>query len=75
MLVAAGDLDGREKPSDEVIPRHFSADPYKYDPVPKRDERFKDPYNMGVNADAMLFNPDSQPLPKIIMCISNGCVK
>jgi hypothetical protein len=25
------------------------------------------PYNMGVNAEAMLFNPDVQPLPKTLM--------
>lgn len=67
MLAAAGDLDGKEKPSGRNVARHFSATPYKYDPVPKRDERFKDPYNMGVNAEAMLFNPDIQPLPKTIM--------
>ena len=45
----------------------FSAVPYKYDGVPKRDERLKDPYNMGVNAEAMLFNPEVEPLPKSIM--------
>jgi hypothetical protein len=67
MLAAAGDLDGTEKPSGENVARYFSATPYKYDPVPKRDERFKDPYNMGVNAEAMLFNPDIQPLPKTVM--------
>jgi hypothetical protein len=41
--------------------------PYKYDPVPVRDERFKDTYNMGVNAEAMLFDPDIPPFPKTIM--------
>jgi hypothetical protein len=45
----------------------FSATPYKYDGVPRRDERFRDPYNMGVNAEAMLFNPEIEPLPKSIM--------
>jgi hypothetical protein len=67
MLAAAGDLDGKPEPSGEVVARHFSAVPYQYDPVPKRDERFKDPYNMGVNAEAMLFNPAIDPLPKAIM--------
>ncbi len=67
MLAAAGDLDGKEKATEEVVSRHFSELPYKYDPVPKRDARFKDPYNMGVNAEAMLFNPDIQPLPKTLM--------
>jgi hypothetical protein len=67
LLAAAGDLDGKERPTEETVARHFSKDPYKYDPVPKRDARFKDPYNMGVNAEAMLLNPDIQPLPKTIM--------
>jgi len=67
LLGAAGDLDGKQEPSEKVIARHFSAVPYRYDPFPRRDERFLDPYNMGVNAEAMLFNPDIQPLPKTIM--------
>jgi hypothetical protein len=67
MLAAAGDLDGKLEPSGEVVARHFSAIPYQYDPVPKRDERFNDPYNMGVNAEAMLFDSRIQPLPKTIM--------
>jgi hypothetical protein len=67
MLGAAGDLDGREEPSGETVELHFSSKPYIYDPVPKRDERFIDPYNMGVNAEAMLFNPAIEPLPKTIM--------
>jgi hypothetical protein len=67
MLAAAGDLDGKLEPSGESVSRHFSAVSYKYDPVPVRDERFQDPYNMGVNAEAMLFNPEIPPLPKTIM--------
>jgi hypothetical protein len=67
MLAAAGDLDGSQKPSGEQPARSFSATPYIYDPVPQRDERFIDPYNMGVNAEAMLLDPDVEPLPKTIM--------
>jgi hypothetical protein len=67
ILAAAGDLDGREVKSGEKVERHFSAKPYKYDPVPKRDERFIDPYNMGVNAEALLFDAEVAPLPKTIM--------
>lgn len=67
LLAAAGDLDGKEPKSGKGIERHFSATPYRYDPVPRRDERFKDPYNMGVNAESMLFDPEIQPLPKTIM--------
>lgn len=67
MLAGAGDLDGKKQPNKRSTPRRFSAIPYKYDPVPVRDERFKDPYNMGVNAEAMLFDPDIPPFPKTIM--------
>ena len=67
MLAAAGDLDGKQEPTGEVLARRTSAAPYTYDPVPQRDARFKDPYNMGVNAEAMLFDPDIAPLPKTIM--------
>jgi hypothetical protein len=67
MLAAAGALDGKEKPTGENVARHFSAVPYEYDPVPKRDTRFKDPYNMGVNAEAFLFDPEVPPFPKTIM--------
>jgi hypothetical protein len=67
MLAAAGALDGKEKLTGENVARHFSAVPYEYDPVPKRDTRFKDPYNMGVNAEAFLFDPEVPPFPKTIM--------
>ena len=67
LLAAAGDLDGKQKATGENVARHYSATPYKYDPVPKRDARFQDPYNMGVNAEAMLFNPEVKPLPKTLM--------
>ena len=67
MLAAAGSLDGTAAASGEAVDREFSLSPYVYDPVPKRDERFKDSYNMGVNAEAMIFDPHTDPRPKLIM--------
>jgi hypothetical protein len=67
MLRAAGDLDGSQNESGEEWHRIYSAKPYRYDPVPQRDERFHDSYNMGVNAEAMLFDPSVEPLPKTIV--------
>lgn len=67
MLAAAGDLDGKKEPTGEVVAAHFSVVPYKYDPVPKRDQRFTDSYNMGVNAEALLFDDSIEPFPKLIM--------
>jgi hypothetical protein len=56
-----------EQAAVEPVERVFSIIPYRYDPVPRRDERFRDPYNMGVNAVALLFDPAIAPLPKTIM--------
>ena len=65
-LVAAGSLDGVEKTS-APPQRIHSGKPYKYDGVPKRDERFSDPYNMGVNAEVFLYDEKFPPEPKTLM--------
>jgi hypothetical protein len=81
-LAAAGRLDGTGKPSrithdksdagengeNEVkVPRHHSAKPYQYERVPKRDRRFPDPFNMGVNAEVFLYDKSFPPEPKTLM--------
>jgi len=66
-LIASGGLDGTAPVKDVSLSRQFSAKPYVYDGTPKRDERFVDPYNMGVNAEALLFDPEISPLPKTLM--------
>jgi hypothetical protein len=66
-LTAAGELDGTQPPSGKTIARQHSAKPYRYDPVPKRDMRFPDPYNMGVNAEAFLYDEHYPPAPKVLM--------
>ena len=38
-----------------------------YDGVPRRDERFPDPYNMGVNAESFLYDPQQPGEPKVLM--------
>jgi hypothetical protein len=55
-------LDPTAKPT-----RRFSTTPYEYDPVPRRDERFIDPYNRGVNAEAFLYNPEMPASAKVLM--------
>ena len=67
ILRAAGDLDGTQMPIEAKVEPFFSVVPYRYDPVPRRDSRFKDSFNMGVNAEAMLFDSDVEALPKSIM--------
>jgi len=66
-LAAAGGLDGTAAPNGKSIARQYSATPYQYDPVPRRDERFPDPYNMGVNAEVFLYDPQFPPEPKTLM--------
>ncbi|MBI3853282.1 MAG: hypothetical protein HY298_23780 [Verrucomicrobia bacterium] len=66
-LAAAGGLDSTAQPVAKKINRLHSAKPYKYDSVPKRDERFPDPYNMGVNAEVFLYDEKFPPEPKTLM--------
>jgi hypothetical protein len=66
-LAAAGGLSGADAPADLKPQPHYSATPYVYDRVPKRDERFKDSYNQGVNAEAFLYDPEFEPQPKVLM--------
>ena len=54
-------------PLTKDLPRQHSARPYQYDPVPKRDERFPDPYNMGVNAEVFLYDEKLPAKPKTLM--------
>lgn len=69
LLIAAGDLDGTQPiPANSQRPtRQFSATPFKFDGFPKRDERFTDPYNMGVNAEVFLYDEGFPPEAKTLM--------
>ena len=66
--LAAGDLDGASR---KVNPpeRLYSAKPYVYDPMPKRDERFQDLWNQGVNPEAFLYDPEFEARPKTLMML------
>lgn len=66
-LAQAGELDGARPPAETPVRRGHSATPYRYDPVPRRDERFPDPYNMGVNAEVFLYEPKYPPSAKVLM--------
>jgi hypothetical protein len=66
-LAAAGGLGGTQTASGKPVQRRHSAKPYEYDRVPKRDERFPDPYNMGVNAEVFLYDEHFPPEPKTLM--------
>jgi hypothetical protein len=60
-------LDGADGRGTGEVGRVYSGRPYVYDGVPRRDERFKDSYNAGVNPEAFLYNPEYPPGPKVLM--------
>src|ERR1051326_199631 len=51
----------------DQLSRLYSAKPYQYERVPKRDRRFPDPFNMGVNAEVFLYDKSFPPEPKTLM--------
>lgn len=65
-LAAAGNLNGAGTISTPPVRIH-STKPFHYDNVPRRDERFPDPYNMGVNAEVFLYDNQFPPEPKTLM--------
>jgi len=67
LLAQAGGLDGSAPPGEGAPERMFSATPRAFDGVPRRDERFPDPYNMGVHAEAFLYDPKFPPEAKTLM--------
>lgn len=65
-LAAAGGIDGAA--TEGPLPsREWSVQPARFDGVPKRDERFPDPYNMGVNAEVFLYDPAAPLDGKVLM--------
>ena len=68
-LAAAGGVDGTDVPSGRPPARMHSAQPYVYDPIPQRDERFQDLWNQGVNPEAFLYTPGIPARPKTLMML------
>jgi hypothetical protein len=70
MLAAGKATDGAARALNEEMPRRWhSARPFEYDRIPKRDERFLDVWNQGVNAESFLYNPDLPAKPKTLMML------
>lgn len=67
LMAAAGGLDGAATPEPCTIPPFYSDKPLAYDKTPKRDERFPDPYNMGVHAEEFLYDPQYSARDKTLM--------
>ena len=51
----------------ELIEREYSLEPKNFDGFPRRDERFPDPYNMGVNAEVFLYDEDMPAQAKTLL--------
>jgi hypothetical protein len=66
-LAAAGGIDGTEPRGGAIPARRNSAVPFRYDGTPRRDARFPDPYNMGVNAEVFLYDPAMPAEAKVLM--------
>jgi hypothetical protein len=70
LLYLAGGLDGTKSTTDgKEISRRYSKKSYQYDPIPRRDERFTDPWNQGVNAESFLYNPEFPARAKALMML------
>lgn len=65
LLAQAGGLDGTKEAAGGEVVRHNM--PRAYDSAPQRDERFSDPYNMGVHAEKFLYDPSMPEDAKTLM--------
>jgi hypothetical protein len=68
-LAAAGSLDGSCATAGPCAlpPAQYSQQPYEYQGEPRRDERFRDSYNAGVNAEAFLYDEHFPARAKTLM--------
>lgn len=67
-LAAAGGLDGIQVAVTSQVPGpRYSKAAFVYDSDPKRDERFQDPYNMGVHAEVFLHEDRFADRDKVLM--------
>lgn len=67
LLAAGGGFGETEPAASATAERMFSARPRSYDKVPRRDQRFRDPYNMGVHAEAFLYDENMPASAKTLM--------
>ncbi len=67
LLRQAGGLDGSAPEETGTPERQFSKTPAAYNPAPRRDERFRDSYNMGVHAEVFLYDEHFPAPPKTLM--------
>lgn len=66
-LAAAGGLDGARTATAGEPTRYYSSKPFVFSGEPRRDERFPDPFNMAVNAEAFLYDETKPADAKVLM--------
>jgi len=70
-LATAGGIDASGKAdfsgSTQEPTRYYSSKPFVFSGEPRRDERFPDPYNMGVNAEVFLYDETQPAELKVLM--------
>jgi hypothetical protein len=66
-FACAGGLDGKLPTSDDLPHDMHSATAYAYDSDPKRDARFQDSFNAGVNPEAFLYDETFSARDKTLM--------
>ena len=65
--LSAGRIDGTES-TDGMIPACWERETsFRYQHEPKRDQRFEDPFNAGVNPEAFLYDEQFSPQDKTLM--------
>lgn len=67
VIQSAGGISGQNGDTQPLPPPKYSTEPYRYDPVPRRDGRFHDSYNGGVNPEAFLYDARFSPRDKVLM--------
>lgn len=63
----AGELDGSQPCGEHPLAPLYSSNPPAYDPLPRRDERFHDSFNAGVNPEAFLYDEQFSARDKTLM--------
>ena len=66
-LQAAGELDGTQATSVDIPDPMHSREPHCFVKEPRRDERFQDSFNAGVNPEAFLYDERFLPRDKTLM--------
>jgi len=68
-LSSAGGISGKEPRPSPIPDPTNSKIPFVYDPAPKRDSRFKDPFNDTFQPEKLLHDPEIPPSTKVLILL------